>query len=119
MLGWLVLNANQLEANPRHPGSIGMVGDLNTHYVYPAPPSTLQTLHNLPNTMTVSTKRSLDTSLSRATSSADVKELLTDVCGRLEEDKHIIYGGHASFILSQQFVYLLVTTCLGRPAIVW
>lgn len=32
-LGWLDLNANQLEACHSHPGSIAMAGDFNTPYI--------------------------------------------------------------------------------------
>ncbi|KAL3133384.1 hypothetical protein ABBQ38_007252 [Trebouxia sp. C0009 RCD-2024] len=46
-LGWLVLNANQLESSSSHPGSIAMAGDFNKHFFYPHPPAAISTLHNV------------------------------------------------------------------------
>ena len=92
-LGWLVLNANQLESSPSHPGLIAMVRDFNTHYFYPPPPSATNTLHSLQSILKVQAKRTLDTQNSRALSTAHVKIKLRNLCNQLQENKGVIFEG--------------------------
>ena len=92
-LGWLVLNANQLELSPSHPGSIAMVGDFNTHFFNPPPPSATNTLHGLQSVVRVQAKRTLDTQKSLALTAAHVKIKLRNLCNQLKENKGVIFEG--------------------------
>lgn len=95
-LGWLDLNANQLEACHSHPGSIAMAGDFNTPYFYPPPPSPIRTLHHLPKTLNVRAKRTLDTPTSRAATVAHLKTTLQSLRNQLQAKKAAVFEGHSS-----------------------
>ncbi|KAL0021267.1 hypothetical protein WJX79_002534 [Trebouxia sp. C0005] len=92
-LGWLVLNANQLESSPSHPGSIAMVGDFNKHFFYPPPPSATNTLHSLQTVLKIQAKRTLDTENSRAKTAAHVKMTLRNLCNQLQANQAVILEG--------------------------
>ncbi|KAL3143544.1 hypothetical protein ABBQ38_002343 [Trebouxia sp. C0009 RCD-2024] len=92
-LGWLVLNANQLESSPSHPGSIAMVGDFNKHFFYPPPPSATNTLHSLQAVLKIQAKRTLDTQNSRAKTAAHVKMTLRNLCNQLQANQAVILEG--------------------------
>ena len=92
-LGWLVLNANQLESSSSHPGSIAIAGDFNKHFVYPPPPAAISTLHRLQTTLKVQAKRTLDTQPSRASTVAHVKMTLANLCNQLQANKAVIFEG--------------------------
>lgn len=95
-LGWLVLNANQLESSSSHPGSIAMAGDFNKHFFYPPPPAAISTLHNLQTILKVQAKRTLDTQQSRASTIAHVKMTLANLCNQLQANKAVIFEGCVS-----------------------
>ncbi len=98
-LGWLVLNANQLESSHSHPGSIAMVGDFNNHYFYPPPPSSIKTLHSLPTTLKVQVKRTLNNPMSRAAAAAHVKTTLQKLCNQIRANKAALFEGRSSLLL--------------------
>ncbi len=98
-LGWLVLNANQLESSHSHPGSIAKVGDFNNHYFFPPPPSSIRTLHSLPTTLKVQVKRTLNNPMSRAAAAAHVKTTLQNLCNQIRAKEAAIFEGHSSLPL--------------------
>ncbi|DBA71813.1 TPA: hypothetical protein ACH3X2_010966 [Trebouxia sp. C0005] len=101
-LGWLVLNANQLESSPSHPGSIAMVGDFNKHFFYPPPPSATNTLHSLQTVLKIQAKRTLDTENSRAKTAAHVKMTLRNLCNQLQANQAVILEGVFFTLCCQQ-----------------
>lgn len=94
-LGWLVLNANQLESSPSHPGSIAIAGDFNKHCVIPPQPSATRTLHNLKSILNVQVKRTWDSDDSRAYTALHVKKMLKELCRQLEAKKAVIFEGRS------------------------
>ena len=110
-LGWLFLNANQLEASPSHPGSIAMAGDFNKHFFYPPPPSAIHTLHNLSTVIKVQVKRTLDTESSRASTAAHVKMTLQKLCNQLQAHKAVIFEGVFFTIYCQRVCLSCIWQC--------
>lgn len=110
-LGWLVLNANQLEESPIHPGSIAMAGDLNKQFFYPPPPSAINTLHSLQTILKVQAKRTLDTQSSRASTVAHVKMTLQNVCDQLQANKAVIFEGVFLTLCCQQVCVSCIWQC--------
>jgi len=101
-----------MQISLRHPGSIAMVGDFNNHYFYPPPPSSISTLHNLPGTLNVRAKRTLDTSLSRASTAAHLKTALQKLCDQLQAIKAALLEGHSSLPLLLTSVRCLACACV-------
>ncbi|KAL3139593.1 hypothetical protein ABBQ38_003912 [Trebouxia sp. C0009 RCD-2024] len=90
-LGWLVLNANQLESSSSHPGSVAMAGDFNKHFFYPPTPAAISTLHSLQTILKVQAKRTLDTQQSRASTAAHVKMTLENLCNQLLRQTKLLF----------------------------
>ena len=96
-LSYLVLNANQLEDCRHHPGSIAMAGDFNNQIVFPPPPASLPSLHNLLRTLRIRAVKSRDThsDLSQGSLPAHVKTTLQELCNQIQANQTKIFEGHS------------------------